>query len=217
VYVGSHNFVGGRANCAPFPPSRPGFRNARPPAMPFRFAHLQQLARQTRGMSGVGFGDLAPGSPCYDGSYESGLIHCASLTDVIISAFTPGAAPMTTDCSDAEQACLNPLPTITPPGGPGLPVGYNSQTGTVAGSNTTGATQPGTPASIACPSGYTMGPGGTCYIPQCPTGFAVNASGQCVSSDACQNVIGIPCSTVFIGAAIAAVALGALAILGGHR
>lgn len=53
---------------------------------------------------------LAPGSQCYDSSHDGGEIHCASVSNVLLSALNPFAASMTTTCSDAETACLQTAP-----------------------------------------------------------------------------------------------------------
>jgi hypothetical protein len=51
-------------------------------------------------------GGLAPGSPCYDPTHDGGIIHCASISNVLLSALNPFSQQMTTTCSDAENACL---------------------------------------------------------------------------------------------------------------
>ena len=68
-------------------------------------------------------GGIAPGSQCYDVSHDAGEVHCASISNVLLSAipFNAPAGGMTTNCSTAETACfqtappavLNALPTPT--------------------------------------------------------------------------------------------------------
>ena len=64
-------------------------------------------------------GGIAPGSPCYDPAHDAGELHCASASNVLLSALNPWSTNMTTTCSDAELACFNggPAPvgsTVTP-------------------------------------------------------------------------------------------------------
>lgn len=53
---------------------------------------------------------LAPGTQCYDSSHDGGEVHCASVSNVLLSALNPFGQSMTTTCSDAELACLQTAP-----------------------------------------------------------------------------------------------------------
>lgn len=55
-------------------------------------------------------GGIAPGSACYDPSHDGGIIHCASATNVILSALNPFGQQMTTTCSPQETACFQTAP-----------------------------------------------------------------------------------------------------------
>jgi hypothetical protein len=82
------------------------------------FADLARAARRSR--RGVGQfalsapgGGIAPGSSCYDTSHDNGMIHCASLWNVIGSAFNPLSQSgnpdyplLTTNCSASEASCM---------------------------------------------------------------------------------------------------------------
>ena len=78
------------------------------------FADLARAARRSRGVGQVTAppGGIAPGSPCYDSSHDAGEIHCASASNVLLSAlpFNSPTGGMTTNCSAAELACLQTAP-----------------------------------------------------------------------------------------------------------
>jgi hypothetical protein len=51
-------------------------------------------------------GGILPGSPCYDGSHDTGEAHCSTLASVALSAINPFSTGQTTTCSASEQTCL---------------------------------------------------------------------------------------------------------------
>lgn len=73
----------------------------------------------------VGLGQVYPGSSCYDNSHDAGMVHCASTSSVIASAFNPsvllGSTPdFTTDCSSQEQSCIAQTPSAAGANAPGV-------------------------------------------------------------------------------------------------
>ena len=91
----------------------------------------------------LSLGDITVDSPCYDTSHDPGVSHCGTPW---LCFLEPGVS---CNCTAKEQQCndYGPPPiTLTPAlsqaTSPGLPVGYNPETGTVSPENTTGATAP---------------------------------------------------------------------------
>lgn len=182
--------------------------------------NMRDLARAAARSRGLGqsclssiSGGIAPGSQCYDSSHDPGEIHCATFSDILNPA--NWLKSMTTTCSQAEQDCLCSYPGLSQPTAPGLPVGYNPATGTVAPSNTTGATAPaGTTSTLTCPSGQVLTSSGLCVASSIA---GPGGSGTPTPIDQCTQYVGISCNTImWVG--LAAVALIAVAqIVTGRR
>jgi hypothetical protein len=152
-------------------------------------------------MRGLGVA-VAPGSPCYDDSHDPGETHCVTFP---LNLFESDA---TYDCSAAEIYCVNngaPAVTLTPDLSsalsPGLPVGYDSATGTVADSNTTGATVP--PSQTAIQSAITS---------QLPTD---DTTPDCTVESPSCTWLGINCLNQSCAPGLTTIVLvGAVALLG---
>jgi hypothetical protein len=96
-------------------------------------------------LSGLGydFFYISPGEICYDPSHDPGQNHGISPA----AFWLPKATLQEAQCN-GEGLAINPQPLNTVLT-PGLPVGYDSSTGTVSPDNTTGETVPPDPAAVA--------------------------------------------------------------------
>lgn len=105
---------------------------------------MPMLATPTRRLY-RGMGTIPVGAPCYDPSHDPGKDHCVNWFSSLFSntgVYTCNPAEVA--CSQNGPATVQPLtqPRSTALA-PGLPVGYDPNTGLVDPSNTTGATQQG--------------------------------------------------------------------------